>query len=96
VRCVVQVLVYGDCAVNVNPSSKDLAQIAAVSAQTAQAFGIDARVAMLSYSTMGSGAGPDVRRTQLPLPPAFFQPHTRTLVLLFAAQGWPSHVGRVV
>jgi hypothetical protein len=53
--------VYADCAVNVNPSSSDLAQIAIVSADTAAAFGIEPRVAMLSYSTMGSGAGPDVR-----------------------------------
>lgn len=55
-----QVLVYGDCAVNVQPSAADLAQIAAVSADTARAFGLEARVAMLSYSTLGSGAGPDV------------------------------------
>jgi phosphotransacetylase len=52
--------VYGDCAVNVNPTSKDLASIAACSADTAAAFGLEPRVAMLSYSTMGSGAGPDV------------------------------------
>lgn len=58
-----QVLVYGDCAVNVNPSSQDLASIAACSADTAAAFGIEPRVAMLSYSTMGSGAGPDVSQT---------------------------------
>jgi phosphotransacetylase len=57
----VQVLVYGDCAVNVTPSSEDLASIAICSADTAAAFGIEPRVAMLSYSTMGSGAGPDVR-----------------------------------
>ena len=56
----VQVMVYGDCAVNVNPSSKDLASIAACSADTAAAFGLEPRVAMLSYSTMGSGTGPDV------------------------------------
>jgi len=57
-----KVLVYADCAVNVNPSSSDLAQIAIVSADTAAAFGIEPRVAMLSYSTMGSGAGPDVQK----------------------------------
>jgi phosphotransacetylase len=57
---VLQVLVYGDCAVNVAPGSTDLASIAACSADTAAAFGIEPRVAMLSYSTMGSGAGPDV------------------------------------
>jgi hypothetical protein len=59
--CWMQVMVYGDCAVNVSPTSKDLASIAACSADTAAAFGIEPRVAMLSYSTMGSGAGPDVR-----------------------------------
>jgi hypothetical protein len=57
--------VYGDCAVNVSPTSKDLASIAACSADTAAAFGIEPRVAMLSYSTMGSGAGPDVSNTTL-------------------------------
>ncbi len=51
---------YGDCAVNVNPSSEELARIAIASADTAKAFGIEPRVAMLSYSTLGSGAGPDV------------------------------------
>ena len=55
-----RVLVYGDCAVNVDPSAEELAQIAAVSADTAAAFGIPPRVAMLSYSTLGSGAGPAV------------------------------------
>ncbi|KAF8061400.1 pta [Scenedesmus sp. PABB004] len=57
-----KVLVYGDCAVNVAPSAADLASIAACSADTAAAFGIEPRVAMLSYSTMGSGAGPDVQK----------------------------------
>ena len=52
---------YGDCAVNVSPSAADLAAIATTSADTAAAFGIEPRVAMLSYSTLGSGAGPDVR-----------------------------------
>jgi phosphate acetyltransferase len=46
-----KVLVYGDCAVNQNPDEHELAQIAISSAQTAKAFGIDPRVAMLSYST---------------------------------------------
>lgn len=50
----------GDCAVNMNPNSEDLAQIAIVSADTAKAFGVEPRVAMLSYSTLGSGEGPDV------------------------------------
>jgi phosphate acetyltransferase len=55
-----RVLVYGDCAVVVDPSAEELAQIAATSADTAAAFGIEPRVAMLSYSTGGSGAGPAV------------------------------------
>ncbi|GLC50353.1 hypothetical protein PLESTB_000369800 [Pleodorina starrii] len=55
-----RVLVYGDCAVNVNPTAAELATIAITSADTAAAFGIEPRVAMLSYSTLGSGAGPDV------------------------------------
>ena len=51
---------FGDCAVNPNPTSDQLAEIAAVSAQTAAQFGIEPRVAMLSYSTGTSGAGEDV------------------------------------
>jgi phosphotransacetylase len=57
-----QVLIYGDCAVNVHPSSSELAQIAVTSADTAAAFGIEPRVALLSYSTFGSGSGPEVDR----------------------------------
>ncbi|KAG2499809.1 hypothetical protein HYH03_002105 [Edaphochlamys debaryana] len=57
-----RLVVYGDCAVNVNPSAADLAQIAITSADTAEAFGIEPLVAMLSYSTLGSGAGPDVQK----------------------------------
>lgn len=57
-----RVLVYGDCAVNVDPTAEELAQIAAASADTATAFGIEPRVAMLSYSTLGSGAGPAVEK----------------------------------
>lgn len=59
-----RVLVYGDCAINVDPSAEQLAQIAATSAKTADKFGIDPRVAMLSYSTLGSGAGPDVDKVR--------------------------------
>ena len=55
-----QVVVYGDCAVNPNPTAEQLADIAISSAETAAAFGIDPRVAMLSYSTGASGNGPDV------------------------------------
>jgi phosphate acetyltransferase len=55
-----RVLVFGDCAVNPNPTPSQLAGIAVDSAATAAAFGVDPRVAMISYSTGTSGAGPDV------------------------------------
>lgn len=55
-----RVNVYGDCAVNPNPTAEDLADIAIGSAETAVAFGIEPRIAMLSYSTGASGAGQDV------------------------------------
>jgi len=55
-----RVLVYGDCAVNPNPNSKQLAEIAISSANTAQMFGIEPVVAMLSYSSGASGSGADV------------------------------------
>ena len=55
-----RVWVFGDCAINPNPTPPQLAEIALMSARTAGAFGIEARVAMLSYSTGSSGAGPDV------------------------------------
>lgn len=51
---------FGDCAVNPNPTPEQLAEIAVVSARTARQFGIDAKVAMLSYSTGSSGTGEDV------------------------------------
>ncbi len=50
----------GDCAININPSEDDLVEIAVETAATAKAFGIDPKVAMLSYSTMGSGKGETV------------------------------------
>ena len=53
---------FGDCAVNPNPTAEQLGEIAIVSAQTASRFGIDPRVAMLSYSSGTSGSGPDVDR----------------------------------
>jgi phosphate acetyltransferase len=52
--------VYADCAVNPNPTPEQLAEIAVATAQTARQFGVDPRVAILSYSTGDSGAGPDV------------------------------------
>lgn len=54
------VAVFADCAINLNPTAEQLADIAIQSAETAAAFGIDPKVGMLSYSTLGSGKGPDV------------------------------------
>ena len=59
-----QVLVFGDCAVNPNPTAEQLADIAIQSADSAQAFGIEPRVAMLSYSTGSSGSGEDVEKVK--------------------------------
>jgi phosphate acetyltransferase len=59
-----RVLVYGDCAINPNPSSEQLAEIAISSAGTAAAFGVNPVVAMLSYSTGISGKGEDVERVR--------------------------------
>jgi phosphate acetyltransferase len=59
-----RVLVYGDCAVNPNPNPEQLADIAIASAETAKAFGIEPRVAMLSYSTGESGKGEDVDKVR--------------------------------
>ncbi len=59
-----QVLVYGDCAVNPNPDAEALADIAIQSAETAEQFGIPARVALISYSTGESGSGEDVERVR--------------------------------
>ena len=52
-----KVLVYGDCAINTNPTAEELAVIAMSSADTAAAFGIEPRVALLSYATGDSNAG---------------------------------------
>jgi phosphate acetyltransferase len=59
-----RVFVFGDCAVNPEPTMEQLADIAASSAETARAFGIEPRVAMLSYSTGGSGKGADVEKVR--------------------------------
>jgi phosphate acetyltransferase len=59
-----QVLVFGDCAVNPNPTAEQLADIAIQSADSAAAFGIPPRVAMLSYSTGVSGAGEEVEKVK--------------------------------
>lgn len=55
-----QVVAYADCAVNPNPNAEQLAEIAIQTAESARAFGIDPKVAMISYSTGTSGAGVDV------------------------------------
>ena len=55
-----RVLAFGDCAVNPNPTAPQLADIAIASAVTAEQFGLDPKVALLSYSTGASGTGPDV------------------------------------
>ncbi len=57
-----QVLVYGDCAVNPNPSATELAEIALQSAESAAALGVPQRVAMISYSTGSSGSGAEVEK----------------------------------
>ena len=59
-----QVLVYGDCAVNPDPSAEELADIALQSAASAQAFGLTPKVAMISYSTGSSGEGSDVEKVR--------------------------------
>ena len=57
-----EVYVYGDCAINPDPDAEQLAEIAIQSADSAKAFGIDPRIAMISYSTGTSGAGADVEK----------------------------------
>lgn len=60
-----RVLVYGDCAVNPDPSAEQLADIAISSAATAREFGIEPKIAMLSYSTGSSGTGADVDKVRM-------------------------------
>lgn len=57
-----EVFVYGDCAINPNPNAEQLAEIAIQSADSAKAFGIEPRIAMISYSTGASGMGTDVEK----------------------------------
>ena len=59
-----QVLVYGDCAINPTPNAEQLAEIALQSAESATAFGIQPKVAMISYSTGTSGTGEDVEKVR--------------------------------
>ena len=59
-----RVLVYGDCAVNPEPTAEQLADIAISSAATARQFGVEPRVAMLSFSTGTSGKGADVDKVR--------------------------------
>ncbi len=59
-----RVLVYGDCAVNPDPTASELADIAISSAATATQFHIEPRIAMLSYSTGASGSGTDVEKVR--------------------------------
>mgnify|MGYP002496339829 CR=1 FL=1 len=59
-----QVLVYGDCAVNPEPTAEQLAEIAIQSAESAKAFGLNPKVAMLSYSTGTSGSGQSVEKVK--------------------------------
>ncbi|WNC67144.1 phosphate acetyltransferase [Thalassotalea nanhaiensis] len=60
-----QVFVYGDCAINPDPNAEQLADIAIQSADSAKAFGIEPKVAMISYSTGSSGTGQDVEKVAL-------------------------------
>ena len=59
-----RVVVFGDCAVNPNPTAEELAYIASSSADTAQTFGVEPRVAMMSYSSGSSGSGEDVEKVR--------------------------------
>ncbi|HEY4195439.1 MAG TPA: phosphate acyltransferase, partial [Mucilaginibacter sp.] len=60
-----RVCIFGDCAVNPNPTAEQLAEIAIASAGTAERFGIRAKIAMLSYSSGTSGTGRDVDKVRM-------------------------------
>ena len=55
-----EMLAMGDCAINIKPTEDELVEIAVETARTAQKFGMEPKVAFLSYSTKGSGKGPAV------------------------------------
>jgi len=59
-----RILVYADCAINPEPTAEQLAEIALASAETASIFGLEPRVAMLSYSTGTSGKGKEVEKVR--------------------------------
>jgi phosphate acetyltransferase len=59
-----RVSIFGDCAINPNPNAEELAAIAISSAASAKAFGIEPKIAMLSYSSGSSGSGEDVERVK--------------------------------
>jgi phosphate acetyltransferase len=59
-----RVVIFGDCAINPNPTAEQLAEIAISSANTSKAFGIEPKIAMLSYSSGASGVGTDVDRVR--------------------------------
>ncbi|MGB5692313.1 MAG: phosphate acetyltransferase [Flavobacteriaceae bacterium] len=59
-----RVTVYGDCAINPNPNAEELAEIAITSANTSESFGIEPKIAMLSYSSGTSGKGQDVEKVR--------------------------------
>lgn len=59
-----QAVVYGDCAINPDPNAEELADIAIQSGESAKAFGIEPRIAMVSYSTGKSGSGSDVEKVR--------------------------------
>lgn len=59
-----RISVFGDCAINPNPTAEELAQIAISSAESSMAFGIEPKIAMLSYSSGSSGTGEDVERVR--------------------------------
>lgn len=56
--------VFADCAININPNAEQLAEIAIESARVAELFGVDPKIAMLSFSTKGSASGEEVEKVQ--------------------------------